>query len=127
MGDAAFAHDLVIKLTLPARMRGDSKKGQITFAHRELSKVNKKWTWRRVKSFFYDELPDDVVRARELRELKLAVALREARKLHAEFNAETDRLEAAHSRQDADFYSDQIEARRVISRGMGRSRIEGGE
>lgn len=33
MADAAVAQDCVFKLAVPARLRGDNKKGQITYVH----------------------------------------------------------------------------------------------
>lgn len=70
---------------------------------------------RRIEGFELETL-------RAMRAAKLsadAAALAEARKAHAEFAAETERLAALCFHTDENFYRDQIEARRFIARGMG--------
>jgi hypothetical protein len=125
MSEAAQAHNLVLFLALPARMQGANKKGEISHVYGLLRK-HRKWTWRRVKSFYYGEVSDDAVRARELRELKEAAYLAQARKEHARFTAETERLAAIHFPQDEDFYGAEIEARRGFMGRVDGTRAGGG-
>lgn len=78
---------------------------------------------RRVEGFELDALRG----ARADKLLRDAAIIREARKAHAEFDAETDRLEAFYFGPDADFYRDQIEARRIASGAVGSPRNAGGD
>lgn len=123
MSEAAYAQELCFQIALPARLRGESRKGQISYVHREVNRHSRDgWTWRRVKAFIYGEVSDGAVRARELRELEdTAELIRKAREQHAEFIAETERLAAFYLRQDADFIRPEIEARRSVVGRVGRA------
>lgn len=128
MSEAMRATACFDDIAFPARLNGVSRKGQVTFVHRKLDRQHPQsgWTWRRVKAFAYGEVENRNVRARELRELEeTAALLREARKAHAEFIAETERLAAAFAHQDEDFAGPEIEARRSLACGMDRSGTEG--
>jgi len=90
-------------------------------AYRLLASQNEAWTRRRVRAIWNKEAAR--IEHREIAEMEAILAARIA---HAEFNAETERMAAAYLRQDADFYSDQVQARRIAAGGMDRSRIAGG-
>ncbi len=135
MSNAAYAQELVFRLAAPPEL-GDSQKGQIDRAYRRLMKALKengrdetkaRWTWRRVKAFWYGEAPDHTVRTWQTQDLELAVVLHEARKAHAEFRAETERLAAYFSHADEDFGRAEIEGRRSWLGGVHRARADGGD
>ena len=127
MAEAAYMQSLCHDIAFPARLRGEGRKGQINHVHHEVSKRGAV-SWRRVKAFFYGEVPDGAVRLREVRQFEdTAAELEAARKAHADFIAETQRMAAFRFAPDADFYSDQIEARGRVAFGMDRPRIAGGD
>lgn len=123
MSDAALAAFLIREVAGP-RGHDDSIKELLNRAYRALQKQNEAWKHRRVRAIWNREAAR--IEHREIAEMKAAIALREARKEHAEYIAETERLAALGFAIDPDFYRDQIEARRSILGGVGRSGADGG-
>jgi hypothetical protein len=122
VSEALVAQDFCRRIALPAQSRGADDKGQISYVFGVLSKRNrpeKQWTWRRVKTLWYGDLPDRAVRAWELRQLEeTAALLATARKAHADYIAETERLAAMLLHQDEDFHGPQVAALRNVARGV---------
>lgn len=130
MREAAQAQSLCFDIALPARLEGRKIKGQITYVFDRMVRRYPAdgWKWRRVKSLWNEEVLDRNIGARELRQLEETAALLDAaRKAHADFIAETERMAAVFAAQDEDFYRPEIEARRSVLGGVDRSRAGGGE
>lgn len=72
-------------------------KSMLERAYRDLSKLNPKWTRRRVRAIWDKEASR--IEYREMAEMQALIA---ARKQHAEFRAETARLAAMHLHTSAD-------------------------
>ncbi len=123
MTDAAIGADLIRQVAGP-RGSDERVKNLLDRAYRALARANPKWTRRRVRALWNREVAR--VEHQEIAEMQAILALRRARKDHAEFKAETDRLAAAFAVQDEDFYRDQIEALRGILGGMGLPGNRGG-
>lgn len=135
MSDAAYAQGLVYKLAEPVLI-GDNVKGQIDRAYKRLVKAleragkqeeRKRWKWRRVKAFWYMEVPDHAIRTHETRELELAAALHDARKAHAEYLAENARLATMLAVTDPAFHGPEIERLGGFAGGMDRPGVGGGD
>lgn len=122
VSDVALAAD---RIRLVAGNRGVDDPVKVLWerAFAELVKRNPKWTRRRVRALWNKEAAR--IDHREMAEMDAVLALREARKGHAEFIAETERLATMFAHADEDFHSHQIEARRLIAGGVGLSRTAG--
>lgn len=137
MSEAAVAQSLLFDIAVSAKPRGENGKSSIGLIFSMLLKryPTSKWTHRRVRGLWNDEVPDWRIRARELRELSETLhALEEARKQHADFKAETDKIRAqflglattlAHG--DEDFHRPSIEGLRDVVLGVAGPGTEGGE
>jgi hypothetical protein len=73
--EALCPHEIVHQLAIPAKLNGKNRKGQITSVHEILQKQDTEggWTWRRVRSLFYNEVPSEHIKHREALALKSAL------------------------------------------------------
>ena len=123
MSDVAIAADRIRRVA-GARGYDEPVKVLLDRAYDVLSRhyPHSRWTRRRVRALWRKEAAR--VDYHEIAEMEMILA---ARKEHAEFVAETERMAAAYLRPDPDFYSPEIEARRSVARGVDRPGAAGGE
>jgi len=122
MSDASLAAELIRDVAGP-RGPDEPKKALWFKAHQRLSRINERWTLRRVRALWGSEAAR--IEHREIKEMERAIAerhaLQEARREHYDFIAETERLAAACTARDEAFYRPEIEARRGVIGGMYRA------
>lgn len=127
MTDGAVASELIRQVAGPSW--GDSKKVLLERAYAALSRINDRWTRRRVRALWDGEAAR--VELREVREMIRAARdrerLEEARREHKRYIEETARLATLLERQDADFHGPSIAALRRVPGGVDSSGTEGGE
>lgn len=95
MSDTTAAH--LMDEVIGERGIREPVKSMLERAFRSLSKVNPKWTRRRVRAIWDNEASR--IEYREIVEMQAVIT---ARKQHADFRAETARLAAMHINQSAD-------------------------
>lgn len=115
MSDIALAQQRIRQVAAPAEI-GEGIKAQINRAHRLLTKQRQTWTYRRVRAFWYGEAAR--VDYQEIRDMEAVIALREARRDHARYIAQTERLAAQLAATDPAFHSQEIERLRGLARGV---------
>ncbi len=106
--------------------RADGTKAMLERVYRAVARQSGKWTRRRVRAIWNEEAAG--VRYHEMVELSKAAeakrqavdALEKARKEHADFIAQTSRIQALLVAQDPDFHSDEIARLGDVMGGMDR-------
>jgi methionine synthase II (cobalamin-independent) len=133
MREAVIAQGLMFRLA--AAQPGERNKAVIGRAYDALKRHfpdEARWTWRRVRSLVEQDVSDDAVRLREVRQILEAIerekadraALEAARREHAEYVAETLRMATALAVADEAFHRPEIERLRSFAGRMDSAGVE---
>lgn len=118
VSDVALAADR-IRLVAGPRGMEDSIKVLWERAFRLLASRNPKWTRRRVRAIWNGEAAR--IDHREIAEMEAVIALKDARRQHAAFVAETARMATFLATQDEAFHSPEIERLRSLASSVDRA------
>lgn len=108
--------------------------GNLCARVRDAQRALRKWSTNRVEEIFSGKARRvdayELLTLRALKEAKLireGKRLRDARRAHAEFNEETERLAEMFAYGDEDFARPEIEARRSVAGRVDLPRVDGGD